>query len=53
MPGQPQSVAWADDDTALVTTYDGQGTALYACEAAGTECERLPVDGVEALSLAR
>ena len=35
VPGQPQSVAWADDDTALVTTYDGEGTALYACEVAG------------------
>ena len=36
-----------------LTDRVGKGTALYACEAAGTECERLPVDGVEALSLAR
>jgi len=53
VPGWAQSAAWADDDTAVVTTYDGQGTALYACEAAAAECERLPVDGVEDVSLAR
>lgn len=53
VPGRPQSAAWADDDTALVTTYDGEGTALYACEVATQVCERLPVDGVEDLTLAR
>ena len=53
VPGRPQTAAWADDDTALVTTYDGEGTALYACEVATQVCERLPLDGVEDLTLAR
>ena len=52
VPGQPQAAAWADDDTALVTTYDGEGTALYACEVAIQGCDRLPVDGVEDMNLA-
>ena len=53
VPGQPQTVAWADDDTALVTTYDGEGTALYGCEVGSTECARLALDGVEDVTLAR
>ena len=43
----------ADDDTALVTTYDGQGTALYGCEVGSARCARLPLDGVEDVTLAR
>ena len=53
VPGQPQTVAWADDDTALVTTYDGEGTALYGCDVGSAECARLPLDGVEDVTLAR
>jgi hypothetical protein len=53
VPGRPQAAAWADDDTALVATYDGDATALYACDVATRGCERLPVDGVEDVTLAR
>ena len=45
VPGRPQSAAWADDDTALVTTYDGEGTALYACEVATQAASGCPSTG--------
>jgi hypothetical protein len=54
VPGSPQSAAWADDDTALVTTFDGEETALYGCEVLRDgACARLPLDGVEDVTLAR
>ncbi len=36
--GRPQSVGWLDEDNALVTTGDNDGTTIYLCPLAETSC---------------
>lgn len=53
--GRPSQLAWADDETVLVTTMVGQQEALFGCEAAtpSAPCVRLDVDAQSRIDLSR
>jgi len=53
--GRPYQLAWADDDTLLVTATVGQQEALFGCEAASPHepCVRLDVDAASRYDLSR
>lgn len=53
--GRPDQLAWADDDTVLVTATVGRQVALFGCEAATPQapCVRLDVDAESRYDLSR
>jgi hypothetical protein len=50
-PGEPMEVAWADDDTFVVTSRVDDRTVLLGCEAPDPRCSVLVAEGVDDLRL--
>jgi hypothetical protein len=50
-PGVPMEVAWADDDTFVVTSRVDDRTVLLGCEALDPRCSVLLAEGVDDLRL--
>lgn len=55
VPGRPDAVAWADDDTVLVTTWLDGAVTVFGCEATDADgaCAPLDVGTQEGITLAR